>query len=126
VLLFVTGFILPRSITEVNGSRSWIRLGFFSVQPSEFVKLTLIIYLASWLRRGTRLTNLLYGTIPFGVIVGLVTALVMVGKDLGSATIIVAVSALIYFVAAAYFSFVLCRLIRIGFVFGWYQCPHID
>jgi len=102
ILLFVTGFILPRSITEVNGSRSWIRLGFFSVQPSEFVKLTLIIYLASWLsRRGTRLTNVLYGTIPFGVIVGLVTALVMVGKDLGSATIIVAVSALIYFVAGA-------------------------
>jgi len=101
-LLFLTGFVLPDSITRVNDSRSWIRFGVLSVQPSEFVKLTLIIYLASWLsRRGTRLTNLIYGTLPFGVIVGLVTALVMVGKDLGSTTIIVVASVFIYFVAGA-------------------------
>ena len=102
VLLFLTSFILPASITEVNGSRSWIRLGFFSVQPSEFVKLTLLVYLASWLsRRGTRMTNLFTGVLPFAVVIGLVTAMIMVGKDLGTTTVVVVVSAMVYFVAGA-------------------------
>lgn len=101
-VLFLTSFVLPASITEVNGSRSWIRLGFFSVQPSEFVKLTLIVYLASWLsRRGTRMAYFVTGILPFGVIIGLVTALVMIGKDLGTTTVIVIVSAMVYFVAGA-------------------------
>src|SRR5262245_60196761 len=47
LLLFV--LVLPASITEVNGARSWIRLGSFSMQPSEIAKLALIVYFADWL-----------------------------------------------------------------------------
>lgn len=102
VVLFLTSFVLPDSMTEVNGSRSWIRFGFFSVQPSEFVKLALLVYLASWLsRRGTRMTNLFTGVLPFAVVIGLVTAMIMVGKDLGTTTVVVIVSAMVYFVAGA-------------------------
>jgi cell division protein FtsW len=102
VLLFLTGFVLPREMTEVNNSRSWIRLGFFSFQPSEFAKLALVVYLASWLsRRSGRLTNVTTGILPFGVILGIITALVMVGRDLGSTVVIVTVAALIYFIAGA-------------------------
>jgi cell division protein FtsW len=102
LLLVLTGFVLPAEMTEVNNSRSWIRLGFFSVQPSEFVKLALIIYLASWLsRRAGKVANFNTGMLPFAAVVGIFTALVMVGRDLGSSTVMVSVAALVYFVAGA-------------------------
>lgn len=102
VLMVLTGFVLPDSITKVNESRSWIRLGFFSFQPSEFVKLALIVYLASWLsRRAGKVASLLTGMLPFAAVLGVFAGLIMVGRDLGSTTVIVAVAALVYFVAGA-------------------------
>jgi cell division protein FtsW (lipid II flippase) len=41
--------ILPARISEVNGARSWIRLGGFSVQPAEFGKLLLVSFFAAYL-----------------------------------------------------------------------------
>jgi cell division protein FtsW (lipid II flippase) len=41
--------VLPASISEVNGARSWIRLGGFSVQPAEFGKLLLVSFFAAYL-----------------------------------------------------------------------------
>ena len=39
LLLLLLTLILPASITTVNGAPSWIRLGPFSMQPSEIAKL---------------------------------------------------------------------------------------
>jgi cell division protein FtsW (lipid II flippase) len=41
--------VLPARISEVNGARSWIRLGGFSVQPAEFGKLLLVSFFAAYL-----------------------------------------------------------------------------
>ncbi len=41
--------MLPARISEVNGARSWIRLGGFSVQPAEFGKLLLVSFFAAYL-----------------------------------------------------------------------------
>ena len=40
--------VLPASISEVNGARSWIILAGFSVQPSEFAKLLLVSFFAAY------------------------------------------------------------------------------
>ena len=42
---------LPASISESGGSKNWIRFGSFSVQPSEFAKLMLLIFFAVYLIR---------------------------------------------------------------------------
>src|SRR5262245_57254940 len=64
LLLLLVVLILPASITEVNGARQWIRLGPFSMQPSEIAKLAMVVYFADWLsRRGERLGNVSYGLI---------------------------------------------------------------
>jgi cell division protein FtsW (lipid II flippase) len=49
--LFLVGLpaVLPARISEVNGARSWIRLGGFSVQPAEFGKLLLVSFFAAFL-----------------------------------------------------------------------------
>lgn len=39
--------LLPPLYGDVNGASRWIRIGFLSLQPSEFYKLALVIYLAS-------------------------------------------------------------------------------
>lgn len=102
LLLMVLTLVLPKSMTEVNGARSWIRIGIFSVQPSEIAKLTLIVYFADWLsRRGNKVANVTYGLIPFAVMLGVVCSLVMLGHDLGTTVVLVFIGGIIYFVAGA-------------------------
>ena len=102
LVLLVLTLVLPASITTVNGARSWIRIGSFSMQPSEIAKLALVIYFADWLsRRGEKLTNVTYGLLPFAVMLGLVCGLVMLGRDLGTTIVLVMIGGIIYFAAGA-------------------------
>lgn len=50
--------VLPSSISEVNGSKLWIRFGAFSVQPSEFAKLLLLSFFSYYLVRKREVLSL--------------------------------------------------------------------
>jgi cell division protein FtsW len=101
-LLFVV-LILPPEITEVNGARSWIRIGSFSMQPSEIAKLALIVYFADWLskRRG-KLGSIVVGLLPVATALGVICGLVMAGHDLGTTVVLATIGMAIYFVAGAH------------------------
>jgi cell division protein FtsW len=85
------------------GAVRWIKLGpFLQVQPSELVKLAIVLYLADWLaRRGTLVGDFFKGLLPFAIIVGVVAALVEGQPDLGTTAIIVGTAACVFFVAGA-------------------------
>lgn len=87
---------------EIGGSRSWFYIGSFSVQPTELVKLFMVIYLASWLeKRQDKLKSFSEGFMPFLLLVVLIAVLIVLQPDLGTLSIILLVAVVLYFVAGA-------------------------
>lgn len=85
---------------DVFGARRTLLNG--SVQPSELVKLGVIIYAAAWLAsRRDQVQSVSNGLIPFGVIVGVVSFLVVVQPDLSTTAVIVIVAMAMFFMAGA-------------------------
>jgi cell division protein FtsW len=97
ILVFVSGFE-----SKIYGASSWIRLGPFSFQPSEMLKLSIIMYLAAWLEsRNERVKDFFEGLMPFAVIVGLVSFLLIKQPDIGTLGVIIAIAISIFFVSGA-------------------------
>lgn len=98
VLVFVPGFG-----TTVYGAARWVDLGIISFQPSEVMKLAIILYLAAWLsRRGERHTRDLYeGFLPFLMILMVVGFLIIKQPDTGTLGLIFCISLAIFFVSGA-------------------------
>jgi cell division protein FtsW len=113
-------FVLIPGIGNVrNGSRSWIGVGAFSIQPSEFMKLAMIAFLAKFLSENQKLiTSFKKGLIPSLGLVFLAFALIMLQPDLGTGTVMVGTCVVMVLVAGArIWHFVIFGLIGIaGFV----------
>lgn len=93
-------------VVDVKGGGRWVSFGAFSFQPGEFIKLALVIYLASWLAKiPARAKNFSEGFIPFLVLLGGVVALLLL-QPATSTAVIVGVGALVlYFMGGARFRF---------------------
>ncbi len=75
------------------------RTFFGSVQPSEFAKLAVIIYMSAWVAsRGEKLADYRGGLIPFTIVIGLVTLLLVLEPSFSVAIIILAIGLAIFFV----------------------------
>ena len=82
--------IIPGIGVIRNGSRSWFSLGPFSFQPSEYIKLILIIYTAKYLEKyHSKINNIKANLLPISLIIFLVILLVMLEPDFGSSMIII-------------------------------------
>lgn len=92
ILLIVV--LIPGIGKEVNGARSWIDLGFFNLQPTEFAKFATIIYLAAWFVQKERKQFL-----SFFVLLSFLMLLIILQPDIGTAIVIFSLSTLIYFIA---------------------------
>jgi cell division protein FtsW len=102
VALLVLVFV-PALNRTVGGSARWLVIGPLpAVHPAEIAKLALIVYLAHWLaNRGTRISSLRQGTIPFLLLVAPIVLLVMREPDLGTTIVIGATAFTMFFVAGA-------------------------
>ncbi|WP_426447699.1 stage V sporulation protein E [Paenibacillus sp. S-38] len=85
-----------------GGARSWLGIGSFGIQPSEFMKMGMIIFLSKWLseRQGT-ITLFAKGLMPPLGLVGLAFGMIMLQPDLGTGAVLVGASLLIIYVAGA-------------------------
>lgn len=72
------------------GARSWIDLKFFNLQPTEFAKLAVILYLSYLIsKKGEKFRDVKKGLLPSLVILGLVSGLIMLQPDFGSCAILI-------------------------------------
>ncbi len=74
--------------TQVGGNRNWLRLGSFSLQPSEALKIALAIWISMFLvKRYNRITDWKYSLLPVVLVSGAAIGLVTIGGDLGTTII---------------------------------------
>jgi cell division protein FtsW len=95
--------LVPGIGLERNGATRWLALGPLPpIQPSEFAKLALIIYISAWLAgRGRTVQSFAMGLVPFVVLVGMVGGLILLEPDLGTTIVIVLTMLTLFFVAGA-------------------------
>ena len=73
---------------SVNGSSRWIGPSFIQLQPSELAKVALILYGADLLARKPKRARTLQGLMPFLLVVGAATLLIVAEPDLGTAMVV--------------------------------------
>ncbi len=89
-LLLVSIFLMflvfvPKIGFFYGGARRWISIGRFSFQPSEFLKFSFIVYLASWLEsRSKQVRSFTFGLLPFSIMSGFIASFLVIQPDLGT------------------------------------------
>jgi cell division protein FtsW len=83
----------------INGANRWILLPFFSFQPSEVAKFTVVLYLAHYLdKKYERMTDFTRGFLPAMIMVGSLTALILLEPDFGTTFLIMLVAFTLFIV----------------------------
>ncbi len=95
--------LVPEIGAEYMGGRRWIKLPWFSFQPTELLKLALIIYLASWFEsREKDIKSFKNVFLPFIVLLGSIGGIVMLQPDMGGTVLIIAICMSVYFMAGGH------------------------
>ena len=79
--------LLPGVGIEANGASRWIGVGSLQIQPSELMKVALVLYGAHLLATRPKIVRSLGELMPYLGVVGLACALVVVEPDLGTAMV---------------------------------------
>jgi cell division protein FtsW len=95
--LLLLGLVLVIGSDRFGGQR-WLLNG--SIQPGELAKLAVIIYIADWLSsKGARIRQVTYGLIPFAILLGFVTGLIVLQPDFSTAVLIAITAVAMFFIA---------------------------
>ena len=99
---------LPKIGMTLGGASRWLAIGSFTIQPSEFLKLTFIVYLANWLasrtpRQKFAEKHLQKGfsqtLIAFLIVLGIVSLLLIFQPDVSTLGIIILTAGIMYFLS---------------------------
>jgi cell division protein FtsW len=99
--MFSLCFVLVFGVTR-NNAISWINLGPLHLQPSEFAKIGVVLYMARAIARyRDQMEDFRVGVLPHLMIVGLCAALIGVQPDVGTAVIVLSVFIFMLYVGGA-------------------------
>ncbi|MCK6075603.1 putative lipid II flippase FtsW [Paenibacillus silvae] len=123
--LFTTALLLLVLITGkvLNGAKSWIHLFGFSLQPAEFAKIAIILYLAALItKKGERFRDFKTGYFPVLIIVGFIAGLIMLQPDFGTCFILVSTCGLVIYAGGASMKHIMGSILLVvlggGLAFG--------
>lgn len=93
-LLLLIVILIPGISKPIKGARRWLDFGSFVIQPAEFIKLTFIIYLSSWLQKRRSLKYFLF-------LLLFISLLIILEPDMGTLVVIAIIALAIYFLSGA-------------------------
>jgi cell division protein FtsW len=100
--------LIPHVGVASNGARRWLGISALSIQPSEFAKLTLVLYLASVLAKsGGTVRDLRRGLFPLATLALIYGGLVLMEPDMGTTTLLVMTAFTMFYAAGARISHLL-------------------
>lgn len=139
-VLLLLSPMLPFIGTENYGSRIWLTLGPLSVQPGEFAKLFIVVFMASYLAQNREMLSVftwkigpvhlpdLRAILPLLLMWGMALIVVIFEKDLGSALVFFAVFVVMLYVATGkkFYLVVSLGLAAIAAVFLYGLFSHVQ
>lgn len=101
LLLMILVFI-PDIGIGLKGANRWVSLWGVSFQPSEILKLSMVIYFAAWFdSRDERIKNWSYSAAPFFIVISFIGLLLAMQPDVGTLAVVVVIALGIYFAAGS-------------------------
>jgi cell division protein FtsW len=92
-LILLVIVLIPFIGKGVNGARRWIPLGLLNFQPSELMKLAVVLYAANYtVRKQEWMQSLGKGFLPMGIAVALVGMLLLLEPDMGAFLVIATIA----------------------------------
>lgn len=115
--------LIPGFSSNIGGTRRWLDLWFFNIQPSEFTKIAVVIYLSETLNRRYRdiykIKNIIF---PAFLVLFLITFLIFLEPDLGMVVVIWATVFIMLFVGGVRFKHIfglgfMWLIVIVGYLF---------
>jgi cell division protein FtsW len=101
-LVMLLAVFMPVIGGAAKGANRWINLGFTKFQPSEFAKISFILYLSVWLESKSETINSFKKSfLPFLAMLAVIAGLIIMQPDLGTLTVLISSAAVVFFVAGA-------------------------
>src|SRR5262249_9056770 len=92
---------------QIHGSRRWLSVGFFSFQPSDLLKVSLILYLAYFLSKKNKLhQSFIHVYLPLMVIMGCVSMILLKQPDFGLTVTLIITVFLLLFITDIYVKYI--------------------
>lgn len=127
-LIFSALVFVPGLGLKYGGAVRWLNVGPFSVQPAEFLKISFVIYFASWLAASRdRLRTFNFGFLPYVLIIAVVGGVMLTQKDTGTFFIIYLTSLVMFLTAGGKWKhfFLLAFLAVLGVVVLAFYRPYL-
>jgi cell division protein FtsW len=114
-IIAVSLVIVLIAAPEINGSKRWFGIGGIGVQPSEFAKLALVLFLADLMsRRMDKVNDMTAVVVPVGMVLGGLVGLTLLQPDLGTSAFLVMLAVIMIFAAGLHYRYLagvaLCAL----------------
>lgn len=114
VLVFV-----PQFSYGFRGAQRWIDFSLFRFQPSELLKLAIVIYFAAWFGRPAgRAGRAAHSLTPFLIVLGFIGLLLISQPDMGTLVVVTIIAIAMYFFTGAKFSHFLIMILVLAILLG--------
>lgn len=101
-LILTLAVFIPGLGFEFGGAKRWLSLGPFSFQPAELLKISFILYFATWLTTiKTKVADLKYGLFSFLTISGIVSVVMLLQPDTDTLIVMLVAATAMYLVSGA-------------------------